>query len=293
MSSVPIPTSVDNEIDKIEQFDRSNWDCEVDFIDQVVEWVDDDIRSNGMHWFDFKCKYMHQSPKVQFSGPDPRNTSWSKEKAGWIDKKSCEFADLLFLVNIYDDTGITDRRACISQSKFSKENSSNQFKWSIKMHQYYLLSEMPTFRFEKSREDFDINRENKSLTTYSFASDFDECFFSTVSEMPDIMPSTKDVKTGTYNVSGSESPYPYQCMRGTLKRMIQSRYGQSFTDSDRIYDMLVEMFDKYDFDDDRSPDMISDGGSQIDTGMAVVQIEKYVGDDEQYEFEEFENKLRI
>jgi hypothetical protein len=289
----PLPDSMHKQINKVDRLDRDKWSDEVDFIDNIVDWVDSEMVGNTPSGIDFKVKYMHSSPMVEFSGPDKRETNWSKSKADWINKKDCELADLLFLVNTYNTDGLDEHRVCISQSKFSKESDDKSWHWKVKMHQFYMLSHMSDIKLEKGKNRYDIERSNKSFTTYSMASNFRECFFSTIDEMRHMMTSTSDVKTSTLKPKTENYPYPYQGMKGVLKRLILSMYGQSFDKSSDLYKFLKEMFSEYSFEGDSSKDAITDGGVMQDPGMAVIQVEKFVGDAVELGPENYDNDLRI
>lgn len=267
--------SVYDHIDRLKRWDLTSLGREEDFIDRTVDTLDGFYDSTGGQAVEMKAKKMHPTPKVDFSGPDWDGSSQARNAATWIEGESAELADLLIVTNRFQGNRITERRAMLSQTKFSKESSSSRWKWKIKMHQYHLLYEFPEIEFVEpdTGQEFNPEPENRSFTTYSFASDFKFGFFNSTEKMRDYMSSTEGIKTTTYDPT-PDAPYGFQVFRGILKRMLLGMYGETFEPPDQIGSMIRHMYKHASFDRSVSPNAITDGGkSQEDSGMAAIQID--------------------
>jgi len=273
-------------IDQVKKWDHSDFDEEEDFIDKTVDTLDDFNEGSGGQSLQMKAKKMHPSPKVDFPGPGWKSSTQARRAAKWIENKQAELADILLLVNRFRGGTVEERRASLSQTKFSKQSSSSPMKWTVKMHQYHLLYEFPEIEFVEpsTGEKFDYDPERKSFATYSFASDFDHGFFNTAEKMRDFMSSTEGVKSTTYDPT-PDAPYGFQVLRGILKRALLGMYGEPFEADDELAEMIEHMFEESGFDRGDSRDALADtadGDSALpdgghanddDSGTAVVQID--------------------
>lgn len=248
---------------------------EEDFIDIAVLGLDGLQCGTTDQSAAIQVKEMHQSPYVTFDRPD------------WVRSTNPEMADLLYIVNIWDGTQIVERRASLSQAKFTKE-SDNEWesrRWKIQMHQYYFLHEQPEFCFNWKRadEDFEIEPENKSFVTYSFASDFLPPFFQPTKTMRRYMYET-DTDPAEFSFP-RKRPWVVEQYNSVLQKLVERQYGEAFERGDKIYKLFKYMFSeqrdstftssrtKNEIVDD-SDDIISDGGYEDpNSGLQVVFID--------------------
>lgn len=284
--------SIYDHIDQVKRWDHSSFTEEEDFIDEVVDTLDDFHQGTSGQALQMKAKKMHPSPKVDFDGPDWDKNAQARDAAKWIDGKGAELADIMLVSNRYRGNAVTARRVMLSQTKFSKESNKNPWKWKIKMHQYHLLDELPVIEFVEpaTGQRFDLEPENKSFTTYSFASDFHHSFFNTSDKMQDFMSSTEGVKSTTYDPT-PDAPYGFQVFRGILKRFVLGMYGERFEVGDPVSAMIRHMYEHASFDRSISPNALSDGGQSgdDDPGMAVIQID--IGlENQEPEFDELDSE---
>lgn len=274
--SDPLQESFYSHIDQLKRWDLSKFDEEEDVIDKVVDTMDDFSDDTSGQAAEMKAKKMHPSPKVSFSGPDWDGSGQARRAADWIDRKDAELADVMLVANRFRGSRVTSRRVMLSQTKFSKESSSNPWKWKIKMHQYHLLHELPEIEFVQppTGQRFHLDPENKSFTTYSFASDFHHGYFNTTDKMQDFMSTTEGIKTTTFDPT-PDAPYGFQVFRGILKRFLLDMYGERFEVGDDVSQMIKHMYEHANFDRSDSSNALADGGKQNDddTGMAVIQID--------------------
>ncbi|WP_254832854.1 hypothetical protein [Haloglomus salinum] len=264
--------SIYTHIDQITQWSLSSFDREVDVIDKTVDTLDGFEDSNGGQSAKFKTKKMHPSPKVDFSGP---RWSGNKANADWIDRKNAELADLMFVANRLRGNTVVSRRVMISQTKFTR-GASKKWKWKVRMHQFHLLDSLPEIEFVEpaTGERFDIDPDNRSFTTYSFASDHYFPFFNTTAKMQEFMSSTQGVKSTTFDPT-PDAPHGFQVFRGMLKRFVLGMYGERFSADDTVGEMIQHMYDNATFDQGSSPNTLTDGGQteMNDPATAVVQID--------------------
>jgi hypothetical protein len=262
-------------IDQIEQWSLSSFDGEVDVIDETVDTLDGFEDSSGGQSARFKTKKMHPSPQVDFSGPSWDGSSQDRAAADWIDDKDAELADLMFVANRLRGDTVVSRRVMISQTKFTKE-ATRKWKWKIRMHQFHLLDGLPEIEFVEpaTGERFDIDPDNRSFTTYSFASDHYPPFFNTTEKMQEFMSSTEGVKTTTFDPT-PDAPHGFQVFRGMLKRFVLGMYGERFSADDTVGKMIQHMYDNATFDQGSSSNTLTDGGQtgMNDPGTAIVQID--------------------
>lgn len=281
--SDPLQDSLYAHIEQIKNWDFRSFTEEVDFIDEAVDTLDGFDYDSGNQKAEVKAKKMHPSPKVDFAGPNWNSNRQAQNAADWIENTTAELADIMIVVNLFESDQITERRVMLSQTKFSKEQSSDPWEWKIKMHQYYLLDKLPiiTFTEPSTGESFNLNPENKTFTSYSFASDFRFGFFNSTRQMQDYMKSKRGIKTTGYDPT-PDVPHGFQVFRGILKRFILGMYGETFRQGEEIYKMIQHMYDEASFERSVTSNTLTDGGQhQIeDPGMAVIQFDigKEVGE---------------
>lgn len=271
-----IREDVYDHIDQAREWELSSFDGEVDFIDEAVDTFDGFREDAAGQALEMKAKKMHPSPKVDFEGPDWDASDSARSAGDWIDDKSAELADIMLVANRFTGNTVTARRVMLSQSKFSKKSHKSRWNWNIKMHQYHLLNELPEIEFVEpdTGRRFDLEPENRSFTTYSFASDFYHSFFNTTEKMQEFMSSTEGIKSTTFNPQ-PDAPHGFQVFRGILKRFVLGMYGEKFDVGDPVSAMIRHMYEHASFDRSGSADVLSDGGytETEDPGMAVIQVD--------------------
>lgn len=263
-------------IDQVRHWEFDLFEKEEDFIDATVDTLDGFSEERFGQAIEMKAKKMHPTPKVDFNGPNWDDNPRSQRATDWINNTSAELADIMVILNVFVGDIVTNRRITVSQTKFSKEKKNNEWKWKIKMHQYYLLHELPeiTFVVPATGGRFTLEPKNRSFTTYSFASDFHHAFFNTTEKMRNYMSSTQGIQSTTYDPT-PDAPYGFQVFHGMLKRFVLGMYGEKFKIGDSIYELLEHIYEHNSFDRSVSSDVLSDGGrvDYNDSGMAIIQID--------------------
>ena len=249
---------------------------ETDFIDIAVKQLDNIQCSTNAQSARIQVKELHQSPYIRYSRPK------------YIRDTNPELGDILYILNYFESGRIIERRASITQAKFTSGDYGKRKDrvWKVQMHQFHLLDTLNNFRFDWKDEDdrFTIDKQNKSLTTYIFASDFLPPFFQTVKRSKWYLYDEGSDPT-KYTLPRKE-PWDTDEYFERILSMVRREYGQAFEPGDDLYDMLYYMFDKQrdatftsgrsaDSLVDNSGDPVPDGGESESTGspMKVVFID--------------------
>lgn len=252
-----------NEIEKFRGSEFARFEEEVQFIDKTIDVLDDINISRSGQSLRTKVKKYHSEPGRWLT------VCYNRPK--WVKDSDPELADLLFVVNYHDSTGIKERRAMLSQAKHTSGEKDNKkaWNWPIKMHQYILLHGVPIFLITRPNHGslysrlFWIRPQKKSFVNFSFASNFKLPFFYSVGEMDAYLKTKRGTKETQFDqeIKG-DRPANVQYLYPIVKRFLTGSWGERFVYRDSIFSLIDRIYELIEFSQSQSANSLPDGGEQ-------------------------------
>ena len=235
-----------------QDFDTYSSGNEIPFIDDTVDLLDSVWAGDGQQSLYVKCKKAHASPKISSS----------------VLSRSIELADLLVVVNFYRNSSIIHRQGFFSQTKCMKKDRTGYITFALDKVQFEFLSERPRFKLDYKDSDvnFDVSESAPSFLNYSLVSDVHRPFFYNPKDMREYM----DERANDYKfVYGKNPVLPQRLMLTVLKNTVRGRYGEDFSQGDREYNLIDEVYSHAKLPQSSSDNAIADGGQ---AEFAIVEI---------------------
>ncbi|WP_135825807.1 hypothetical protein [Halorussus ruber] len=266
---------VEEALEEQSNFEYTTDDGEVQFIRDTIDAFDNISEHDGSQEISTKVKKMHSTPEVTFCWPYIN------------DSPRAEFADLLFMANFYEDNTLVEKRAMISQSKFTPKNAreNKNKKWKIQMNQFMILHELPKFKVTSpgTGEIFQLDSETRMFTNYSFASNFLKPFYYSTENFVD------DINTGakkpTLNLE-HKSMNGYNSSKSIIKRFLKRKIGEEVTENAELIRFLQHIYENSDsFGRSETENVVAtDGGEQeLPPGPEAGAIQINIGELDEFE----------
>lgn len=237
---------------------------EISFIDDTVELLDGQYAYDGRQVMNVKCKKVHASPKVEY----PAHKKHSRTKV--------ELADLLVVLNFWDNRTVDHRRAFFSQSKSMEDKKTGYLWWEVKDSQFKLLDERPKFELEHNQATatHDLSESSPSFFNYSFVSDVHRPFFYRTHDMDEFRDNSYKIPRFYY---GQNPPPGNRYMFTVLKNTVRGRYGAQFSSGDSEYKLLEEVYEHASLNKSTTPNsvpMVPDGGhDKVEFGIVNIDVD--------------------
>lgn len=266
--------SFSNEISEVSGDEFRDFGEEREFIESMLETLDDIYLSEGNSRIWTKTKYYDRSPQVGY---------YCKETGSL---ECMELSDLLFVIHHLENTQLTETRVSLTQSKYAGKDANGEFDpcWDIRLDQYHLLEELPGFTPTSPdlNKCYYINPDNHSFTTYSLASDSWLPFFDSTDSMQHHLTyggqcsGSEDYDRAGTKISGFNSAM------GFLRLLVRGQRGEPLSENPVVVKFFKHVFEESNsFGRSSSPNVISDGGEPEgelgeapdgEDGFGIIQI---------------------
>lgn len=256
--------------DGFDNYDSGN---EINFLNDFLSELDNIVVGAAGQHLHTKVKKIHGYPQADFNTNVRSHPHVDDDIINQIEDKTPEIADLLVILNVYENSSVKYRRAFFSQTKCVDKVKTGYQYWKVDATQYYFLRAKPSFEldYDDSGESFDLSGIRSSALNYSFVGNIHRPFFYRPENMPKYFRSMSNYQKFVY---GTNSVMGFRLPISVLKTLLYGRFGEEFGDNSELYKLISEIYQHATLSDSDSTQVLTDGGNTTLMGsrMGIVEI---------------------